>query len=335
MVRFGTVERERQAKFREQSQTISDEGQRPTDDKGQRNDHLLALGHESENLYPPLRDEYGARKFFAERRIKWHRTGARGSGDNTGDNGPTRNLASSQVMCVNFFMPLAEIDGALTVALQAIDDDVAAVVDIRHEGRRARVEFEWIGYPLSLEDGLARGEYNTNVDAFVIVVTKSGTKRAYLMEWKYVESGRNTDYSVGPSGETRRRRYSGLYHARSSSFNHKVRMNELMYGDFYQLMRNRLLADRMVANRELGVSDAKVVLVIPDGNVAFQKPTYLTNRFPDLGATVSDVFCATLEEPKKAFTTVSPTCVLKAVEEQQCGAAVSEWAVYMRKRYGL
>ena len=334
MVRFGTVERERQAKFREHSQTISDDGRRPTDDKGQRNDHLLALGHESENLYPPLRGDYGARKFFAERRIKWHRTGSRGSGDNTGDNGPSRNLASSQVMCVNFFMPLAEIDGALTAALQAIDEDVDAVVDILHEGRRARVEFEWIGYPLSLEDGLARGEYNTNVDAFVIVATKSGTKRAYLMEWKYVENGRNTDYSAGSSGETRRRRYSGLYHAQSSSFNHTVPMNDLMCGDLYQLMRNRLLADRMVANKELGVSDAKVVLVIPDGNVAFQKPTYLTKRFPDLGKSVSEVFSATLKEPDKTFTTVSPTCLLKAVEGQ-CGAAVSEWATYMRERYGL
>jgi len=59
--RFGTVARQRQAEFRT---TLSREAQRPNDDKGLRNPHLLAVGYEIENLYPPLREPDGALAFF-------------------------------------------------------------------------------------------------------------------------------------------------------------------------------------------------------------------------------------------------------------------------------
>ncbi len=111
-------------------------------------------------------------------------------------------------------------------------------------------------------------------------------------------------------------------------------MNTLLYGDFYQLMRNRLLADRMVANSELGVSDAKVVLVIPEGNSAYLQPPYLRDRFPEMGTTVPEVFRATLKDPDRAFATVSPSLLLNAVEKE-CGETVSAWAAYLRDRYGL
>ena len=42
-------------------------------------------------------------------------------------------------------------------------------------------------------------------------------------------------------------------------------MDEFLYEPFYQAMRLRLLADRMVRERQLGVSDAKVVVVVPKG----------------------------------------------------------------------
>ena len=335
MVSFENAEKERQATFRAESSTISEQGRSPKDDKGIRNAHLLKPGCEQENLYKPLRGKANALKFFAERGIKWHRTGR--SGDTRGGSGPTRNMASSQVMCVNFMLPLAKIDGALAAALRAVDDDVTGVVSIKHEGRKSPVEFEWVGVPLSLECSSSRGANSTSVDTFVIAETKTGSRRAYLIEWKYTEPPNRRNYGPSTDGyKTRRGRYSGLYHTESSSFSHEVPMTKLMYGDFYQLMRNRLLADRMVANKELGVSDAKVVLVIPEGNVAFQKPTYLAKRFPDLGESVSEVFSATLNEPEKSFCTVSPTRLLEAVE-RECDEtpAISEWATYMRKRYGL
>ena len=38
-------------------------------------------------------------------------------------------MASSQVACVNFLLPLARIPSALLAIIRAIDDDVRAIVD--------------------------------------------------------------------------------------------------------------------------------------------------------------------------------------------------------------
>ena len=232
---FGKAARKQQADFRDKSTTVSDQGRSPSDDKGQCNGHLLAIGSEDENLYPSLRGEAGARRFFKERGIKWHRKAS--YGDTVGEDGPTRNMASSQVACVNFMLPLAEIPGALTAMIGAIDDDVKGIVDIRHEDRTSPVEFKWIGLESSLEGGTARGANNTSVEAFVIADTDAG-RRAYLMEWKYVEEyGSGDDKGAGPEGERRKGRYSDPYSAESSAFSGEVPMSELLYDPFYQLMR--------------------------------------------------------------------------------------------------
>ncbi len=117
-----------QSKFRK---TLSLEASQPTDDKGQRNGHLIALGHEIQNLYPSLRGAEGAMAFFCDRKIKWW-INAR-SGDRPGDDrysGPTRNMASSQIACVNYLLPLATVPDALTRFLRVIDDDVLDVIPI-------------------------------------------------------------------------------------------------------------------------------------------------------------------------------------------------------------
>ena len=61
---FGRLARERQARFREQASL-------PRYSGGRRHGHLLASGYEDENLYPTLRGENGASRFFASRGIKW------------------------------------------------------------------------------------------------------------------------------------------------------------------------------------------------------------------------------------------------------------------------
>ena len=289
---------------------------------------MLALGCEDENLYPPLRGDDGAREFFAERDIEWW---SHNGFDTTGRNGPTRNMASSQVMCINFMLPVAEVNGALPAAIRAIDNDVVRIIDIGRESKKSSVEFEWIGTPVSLEGKTGpRGSNNTSVDAFLIAETSSG-RRAYLIEWKYIERYNRRYKSVGQNLET----YSNLYSADTSSFTGEVPMDELLYDPFRQLMRLRLLADRMVARGELDVSDAKVVVVVPKGNTAYRERITsppLAERFPHL-STVSDVFRATLKNPDRAFATVPPSLLLDAVE-QECGAAASDWVAYMRERYG-
>lgn len=336
MPEFGTMARKRQSDFRNTSSTISAKGRNPTDDKGQRHGHLLALGCEEENLYPGLRDENGAIEFFREREIQWHRTGR--SGDAKGGTGPTRNMASSQVACVNFMLPLREINGALVAMLRAIDGDVLKVVDIEHKGNVSPVEFEWIGCGGPLEHGAAptRGANTTSVDAFMVADTANG-RRAYLLEWKYVEEYRkDVDLGNGRSGETRLRRYMDLYDEEDSAFNGSVPITYLLYEPFYQLMRQRLLADRIVRDRELDVSDAKVIAVVPEGNRAYRERITsppLAEKFPSL-KTVSDVFRSTLKRPDDDYATLCPSLLVDAVE-RECGSRTADWVKYQRDRYGF
>ena len=341
---FERSAKRRQQQFRDASPTVSDRGRSPTDDKGLRNPHLLALGSETENLYPGIRGEGGAIDHFRQRGIKWWKSSR--SGDDSKSDGPTRNMASSQVACVNFLLPLAGIPGALPSLLRALDDDVAGVVSISHEERASEVEFEWIGCGHSLEGGRTRGSQNTSIDAFLVAVTTAGRRRAYLLEWKYVEqylSSAPEFKGDGSQGVTRRSRYAERYHSPFSSFNPATVpvLDDFLYEPFYQIMRQRLLADRMVEEGELGVDEGKVVVVVPEGNWAYRTVTdgktttspLLDQRFPQL-ETVEAVMRASLKDPDAQFDMVAPSFLLEAVS-RSLPEETAEWAGYWRDRYGV
>lgn len=322
---FGQRERKRQAAFRKGLTT-------PTDRIGLKHDYLLALGCEEENLFPTLRGEDGALRYFAERGIKWWQAGV--SGDASDGKRPTRNMASSQIACVNFLLPLVDIPGALTAVLQAIDNDVTGVVEIKHQRTSAPVELEWIGLDHALEGpGVkSRGANSTSVDAFMVAETPSG-RRAYLMEWKYVEEYRTEDKGRGRQGETRRRRYAHLYDE-SPSFNRKVPFDAWLFEPFYQILRLRLLADRMVHNRELGVTEAKVMVVVPEENRAYRERVtspWLAQNFPDQA--ISDIVRQTLVHSRHSYASISPSFLTSSVRTR-CGEPANSWGRYQRERYG-
>ena len=339
---FEGAAKRRQQQFRDSSPTVSDRGRSPADGSGKRNPHLLALGCEVENLFPGIRDEGGAVDFFSERGIKWWTDS--GSDDVKSD-GPTRNMTSSQVACVNFLMPLASISGALLSMLSALDNDIMEVLNISHEGNSSPVEFEWIGLGRSLEGGRVRGAQNTSIDALLVVDTTTGRRRAYLLEWKYLErylSSAPKFKGEGTGGETRRRRYAERYRASFSSFDPAAGadLDDFLYEPFYQIMRQRLLADRMVRESELGIDEAKVVVVVPEENWAYRTvsdgrttTTLLAQRFPQL-KTVEAVMRAVLKNPDTQFDMVAPRLLLSAVS-QRFPDETAEWAAYWRDRYGV
>ncbi|MDE0238916.1 MAG: hypothetical protein OXQ84_01780 [bacterium] len=333
-VSFKTQEYRRQGNFRRTSPTISARGRMPIDERGRQYDYMLALGHEDENLYPTLRGPEGVRRFFDERNVTWWR---HDEFDAPGVNGPTRNMASSQVSCLNFVLPLAGIEKGLQALLAAIDDDVTDVVTIEDPTTAAasRVEFEWIGlgHALEGESETRRGEFSTSVDAFLVAQTRTG-RRAYLLEWKYTEFYGNNDMGRGRKGWTRRSRYGKPY-AVSPSFREQVPLDAWLHEPFYQIMRQRLLADRIVARRELGVCEAKVVLVVPNGNLEYSRsltsPTLLA-AFPD-AQSVEDVTRAAMNVPDRDFAVVSQHTIGEVVRAR-CGGAVRHWSEYHRERYG-
>ena len=341
---FERSAKRRQQQFRDESPTVSERGRLPTDDKGLRNPHLLAIGCEADNLFPGVRSEGGAIDQFRRRGIKWWKSSR--SGDDSKSDGPTRNMASSQVACVNFLLPLAIVPGALLSVLRALDDDVAGVVSISHDGGESDVEFEWIGLGHSLEGGTVRGAQNTSIDAFLVAVTTKGRRRAYLLEWKYVEQYLSSAAEFkgdGSQGVTRRLRYDERYHSPLSSFNPAAAplLDDFLYEPFYQIMRQRLLADRMIQDRELGIDEAKVVVIVPEENWAYRTVTdsrtttspLLARRFCQL-ETVEAVMRASLKDPDAQFDMVAPAQLLDGVARSLPDETV-DWANYWRDRYGV
>jgi hypothetical protein len=335
MPTFGQEGRHKQGAFRDASATIGNAARRPNDEVGRRNQHLLALGHEQENLYPSLRGPTGAVRFFSDRKIKWWRSSR--SGDSKGTDGPTRNLANSQIACVNFLLPLADVAGALAACLRTLDHDVEAVILIEHSGLSSPVEFEWLGLDSTLEgSAYTRGANATSADAFMLAECTGGSRRAYLLEWKYVEA-----YAIGQSkgkgraGETRRKRYHDLYCAADSSFVGQVPLDELLYEPIYQIVRLRLLADRMVRRGEFGVSQAKVVVVCPEDNREYRgriTSPKLATRLPENAGL--ETAARSLLKDATGFMMTSPKHLAAAVLRSVPGRDVADWYAYHCERYG-
>jgi len=333
---FSADARAQQARYRA---TLPEAARTPGDDKGLRHGHLLALGHEHENLIPELRGDGGADDFFRARRIKWWRSGR--SGDAKGQDGPTRNLASSQVACVNFLLPLARRPAALLALVRQLDHEVVAVEPIPDPlgAEPALVEFEWVGWTAPIEGGrVSRGAMQTSADALVLGRTAAGL-RAFVFEWKYCEEYlRPDDKGAGSSGDTRRRRYQVRYAAEDSAFQGDVPLDEFLFEPFYQLMRLRLLADeveRSGIGPGLAVADARVVVVCPAANRDYRlavPSTPLARRFPTL-ATVEAIMQATLRDPA-GISVASSEALVAGIRASDQAANLADWLDYHALRYG-
>ena len=213
----------------------------------------------------------------------------------------------SLIACVNFLLPLIDVPNALTAVLQALDDDVTACADIPGQGTSSPVELEWIGLDHALEGPAvkSRGANSTSVDAFMIAETPVG-RRAYLMEWKYVEEYRTDDKGKGRQGRTRRSRYAPPLRRVP-----RVQGRCPLRGPGCLNRSTRscgfaCLPTGLVRNRELGVSESKVVVVVPEGNRAYRERVtspWFATRYPDRG--VSDIVRQTLVEPDRRYAAVS------------------------------
>jgi hypothetical protein len=277
-----------------------------------------------------------AADFFTSRSIKWWK-----ARDESGMPGPTRNLTSSQVACVNFFLPLTSSADALVGVLKALDDDIVSVEPIVYDaavtGARCSslIELEWVGLTGTLEGAPStRGANVTSADALVLGVTRSGAKRAYILEWKYCERYRLDECKgEGAAGDTRRSRYSRAYADADSPFTGAVPFDAMLYDPFYQLMRLGLLGAKLVRDRELDVSEARIVVACPAANTAYRarvtSPS-LRAAFPK--GTVASIMSSVTRDP--AMFRVVDQAMLGAAALAAGGASVSDWYGYNSERYG-
>ncbi len=327
----GELERERQERFRNTSETISALGKAPRDEKGRRHGYLLGLEAELDNLFPGIRKSAPA--FFRDRGIKWWTAAV--SGDRpkreTGGLVPTRNMASSQIACLNVLLPLASDPAALTALLRSIDSQVETVVPIQHQGRPATlVEFEWVGCCQTLEGGpWRRGAKATSIDALLLGRVAGGI-RAYLLEWKYVEAGGHEDKGEGADGAKRLSAYGARYKA-SGLFRRSLR--EVLFAPIYQLVRSILLGDRMAKQRELGVTDARTIVVCPESNAAYLSLDRPHARRLGQEMTLEAAMKREILRRPEVFDVTSQQRIVAAVRSSR--ATLPEgWSAYMADRYG-
>lgn len=344
--------KERQAQFRSVSPTISAAAKSPTDDVGQRHAYLLAVGHEEENLVPSLRRGLALR-YFASRGIKWWRStrGGDPSRDSDGKprrSGPTRNMASSQIACVNVLMPLASSPTALTAMLQAIDPDVDRVEQMRYQRsgetpHESLVEFEWVGEGPSLEGTAGtRGANTTSADALLVARMKSGRREGFLLEWKLVEEYRRASNQLeGEKGATRRRRYENGYATSTAFKQNRPTFDQIAYDPVWQLMRMTLLGDLMVtraaaSGAECGVEAVTVVVVCPTENDAYHRSVAGTLAIfaegePDPSSAPLARACRQVWNDRR-LRFVTPRALVQAARTGG-GDLPDGWSDYMQERY--
>ena len=90
----------------------------------------------------------------------------------------------------------------------------------------------------------------------------------------------------------------------------------------------------MVRNRELGVTEAKVVVVVPKRNRAYRERVTspsLAMAFPN--RTVSGIVEESLVHRDRMYASVSQSNLADAVRSR-CGDELAAWGVYHRDRYG-
>jgi hypothetical protein len=332
---FKLAVRARQAAFRA---TLPAPARTITDARWDNYDFLLALGHEDETLYPTLRGAGGARDYFRARGARWWRGSL--TGDPKGD-GPTRNLTSSQVACVNLLLPLREHPSLLAAMLRTVDAEIEAVTRIELRGADDQaissfVELEWTGRMGTLEGRGSRGANATSADACLIGVTSTGERRAFLLEFKYTESYSNDKWrGKGEKGAERRAKYAERYAESTSCFSGVASLDDVLYEPFYQIVRLGLLGDAMRADRELGLAAARVVVVCPEENSAYRNRITsppLRRLFPD-ATTVAEVARRLWKQPD-GFCMIDPRKMVEAARASGTGADLDRWSDYMGNRYG-
>ncbi len=236
-----------------------------------RNCYPFVLTEGVYNIYAPVRDF--AIQYFEENNISWWR------------NAITGHTLSSQIACINHLLPIADDHDAVLSILQGINDEFVDVLPIECDKTPRYVALEAV----SAEDRLneiycSRGSNCTSIDAIAMARHKTGKTVIVLIEWKYVELYENLDKSSEvdkygkDKGAVRLARYSEL-------INNSVQLKSLgsykgsvyFQEPFYQLMRQTLWGEQVVANKDteiLKADDYMHIHVIPAENSSLLDKKY-------------------------------------------------------------
>jgi hypothetical protein len=240
---------------------------------------------------------------------------------------PTGHMLSSQVACVNHLYLVRQRQDLAKAILCAIDPDIveAEIVDDGY------VEFEFIGaHKYLAERAFSRGANCTSVDAFMIGRTARAHRRAFLVEWKYIETYRRQDKYIPRRAHV----YDDLITAEDSPFKppgrsgtrDQIEPRALYFEPFYQLMRQTLLGWLISKYEDHGCTSYRHVHVVPDENAEFHRN--VTSPLLN-GATVSEAWSAVLKRPW-FYIAKTPANFMRPVVEKRDTKALTD---YLKRRY--
>jgi len=203
--------------------------------------------------------------------------------------------------------------------LKSISDDVveAEMID---EGY---VEFEFIGERQYLREiNFNRGENCTSIDAVMIGKLSDGSRRLFLIEWKYTEY-----YDVMNKYVPERAKvYDSLITASDSPFLSGVLPKAFYYEPFYQLMRQTLLAHECVKHSDHGINSYTHIHIVPEENGDLKKK--ITSPYLH-GTNIHDAWRNTLKDDS-LFVVRSPEELMKPAVGMFGDQSYIE---YLRERY--
>jgi hypothetical protein len=260
-------------------------------------DHCIPPEFAELSLLPEVR--LMALDLFTELAIPWH-AGI--------DGGPSNNLLSSQVQCVNACGQMVNDPDRLILAFAGLLGTVE-VLEIE-PGRH--LTFEYIGdtdYFGEATNGVrTRGSKCTSVDAAFVHRTSDGLVELILLEWKYTET-----YSLRkpqPDKDlTRFERYGKSVADPGGPIRGELVDFEFLLDEpLYQLMRQQLMADRLEQDHGHGAERARVVHVLPPANTRYQRSLHRPAQ-KALGATAGEAWAKLLRRPDR-FVSVDPAMFL-------------------------
>ena len=252
------------------------------------------------NLYTPVKDD--VLDYFKDNHIAWW-------------NGRlTNHTLSSQIACLNHFFPIRDNKEAVLAVIKRILPDIVDIMKIPTDKYMpAYIQFEAVSDTDHLNELTStRGSNCTSVDALIYGVHKDGRKILFPIEWKYVELYNSDNKARGDKGVTRKKRYTELINtsAQLRSENHDI----YYFEPFYQLMRQTLWAEQMVAHRKtetIQADDYLHIHVIPPENNELLHKLYTCS-----GKGMEETWRGMIKDQGK-YMIVSPESLLSPIEPVQ------------------
>lgn len=241
--------------------------------RGHRYPHLLPQHSWVLNLWEGIC--YKAISHFAQSQISWH--------------DQKHNLLSSQILCVNLFLPLREHPDILSLWLSSYLDDVREVTGLDFEYIGPYDPQDPSGFRNYLNEPGSRGQNRTSADVAITWRDNKESTNLLLLEFKFTESNfgecskrgnpdrkrclSSKEIVSSPQTQCYRaeigRRYWDTILASDSPFRQDLLSVEPVCPfryDFYQLMRNQVLAHCIERDSEVNYDKVEFGVMYYAGN---------------------------------------------------------------------